>query len=101
MLSTLAHPRIVAFLAACTAPPNVCIIEELAEGGSLHARLHGPPGQRRRAPLPYRELLQVAADVADAMAYLHPWVVHRDLKSQVRRQRAFFLLESGLARHGC
>ena len=27
------------------------------------------------------QILQIAADVADAMAYLHPAVVHRDLKS--------------------
>lgn len=28
------------------------------------------------------QLLQILADVADAMAYLHPDIVHRDLKSQ-------------------
>ena len=28
------------------------------------------------------QLLQVAIDVADALDYLHPAVVHRDLKSQ-------------------
>lgn len=64
-------------------PPNICIVEELAEGGSLHARLHGTPGARRRQPLPYGELLRVAADVAEAMCYLHPRIVHRDLKAQV------------------
>ena len=64
-------------------PPNICIIEELAEGGSLHQRLHGPPGARRRRPLPYGQLLRVAADVAEAMCYLHPRIVHRDLKTQV------------------
>merc|ERR1719245_815911 len=30
----------------------------------------------------YVELLQYGLDIADAMAYLHPTVVHRDLKSQ-------------------
>lgn len=64
-------------------PPNICIIEELCDGGSLHQRLHGRPGARRRAPLPYRELLAVAADVAAALCYLHPRIVHRDLKPQV------------------
>jgi serine/threonine protein kinase len=63
--------------------PNICIIEELAEGGSLHTRIHGPPGARRPSPLPYGELLQLGADVAEAMCYLHPRIVHRDLKSQV------------------
>lgn len=87
VLSTLQHPHIVRFLGACTVPPNICIIEELAAGGSLHTRLHGKPGSRRRQPLPYGELLGIAAGIADAMVYLHPKVVHRDLKSQAREGR--------------
>ena len=82
VLSRLRHPHIIAFLAACTVPPNICIVEELAEGGSLHQRLHGRPGARCTAPLPLPQLLQVAADVAEALAYLHPRIVHRDLKAQ-------------------
>ncbi|PRW56562.1 serine threonine- kinase CTR1-like isoform X1 [Chlorella sorokiniana] len=82
VLAQLQHPNIVCFLAACTVPPNICIVEELAEGGSLHTLLHGRPGARRRRPLPYPKLLQVATDVAEAMVYLHPRIVHRDLKSQ-------------------
>lgn len=62
-------------------------MEELAEGGSLHERLHGTPGARRRRPLPYGALLRVAADVAEAMCYLHPRIVHRDLKAQVGAAR--------------
>jgi hypothetical protein len=85
VLSRLRHPNIVAFLAASTAPPTVCVVEELAEGGSLHARLHeclGPSGRRADAPLPLPELIRLATGIAAAMAYLHPGVVHRDLKSQ-------------------
>ncbi|KAI3428099.1 hypothetical protein D9Q98_006482 [Chlorella vulgaris] len=82
VLAGLRHPNIVSLLAACTVPPNICIIEELAEGGSLHQRLHGTQGARRRSPLPYGQLLAVAADVAAAICYLHPRIVHRDLKSQ-------------------
>lgn len=44
-------------------------------GGSLWDLLHGGAGA-----LPMARLLQVAVDVAEAMAYLHPKVVHRDLK---------------------
>ncbi len=99
MLSTLRHENIVCFLAACTVPPNICIIEELAHGGSLHGLLHGssssfPPsspsslsssGRRQRVnkPLPMQQLLNLATDVASAMSYLHPKIVHRDLKAQV------------------
>ena len=55
MLSRLQHPRIVCFLGACLRPPSVCILEELAEGGSLHAYLHGPA----RRKLAYGQVLQV------------------------------------------
>ena len=40
VLGRLRHPNIVSFLGAYLSPPNVCIVEELAEGGSLHTRLH-------------------------------------------------------------
>jgi hypothetical protein len=77
VLARLSHPRIVRLLGASLAPPRVCMLEELVEGGSLHAFLHGPSGRR----FTYREALALAEDVAAAMAYLHPTVVHRDLKS--------------------
>ena len=48
------------------------------DGGSLHNFLHGPGGRR----FTYMEILTICGDVASAMAYLHPTVVHRDLKSQ-------------------
>lgn len=83
VLSGLRHPNIIAFLAACTISPDVCIIEELAEGGSLHTKLHGPSGADNRCrPLDIKDAVQVAIDVAQAMVYLHPSIVHRDLKSQ-------------------
>jgi serine/threonine protein kinase len=83
VLSGLRHPNIIAFLAACTISPDVCIIEELAGGGSLHTKLHGPSGSDDRCrPLAIGDAIQVAIDVAQAMAYLHPSIVHRDLKSQ-------------------
>jgi len=83
VLSRLRHPNIIAFLAACTIPPDICIIEELAEGGSLHTRLHGPSGSSNRCrPLPLMSVLQIGIDIAHAMVYLHPNIVHRDLKSQ-------------------
>ena len=83
VLSGLRHPNIVAFLAACTIPPDICIVEELAEGGSLHTKLHGTSGSENRCrPLPADEVIRLAIDVAQAMVYLHPNIVHRDLKSQ-------------------
>ena len=97
MLSRLRHPCVVRLLGACLAPPDLCIVEELVEGGSLHAYLHGP-GARRGAgddggraskdddvPVDVRvsTALDVCSDVARAMAYLAArGVTHRDLKSQ-------------------
>ncbi|KAG2501064.1 hypothetical protein HYH03_000883 [Edaphochlamys debaryana] len=86
VLSRLSHPHIIRFFGACLAPPNVCIVEELAAGGSLHGRLHA----RRRAtgakiypPMSLIQVLRLGLDVAGAMAYLHSLnVVHRDLKPQ-------------------
>ncbi len=41
------------------------------------------------------QVLQIAMDVASAMAYLHPKVVHRDLKSQVSGTPACSCLLTG------
>ncbi|KAL6779117.1 hypothetical protein ACKKBF_B18690 [Auxenochlorella protothecoides x Auxenochlorella symbiontica] len=80
VLSGLApHPCIVPNLAACLAPGHLCLVQELAAGGSLHAKLHD---QGRRPQ--YGLLLALAADLARGMAHCHaarPPVVHRDLKS--------------------
>ena len=68
VLSGLRHPNIVAFLAACTIPPDICIVEELAEVGSLHSKLHGTSGDENRCrPMPAGKVVQVAIDVARAM----------------------------------
>ena len=87
VLSRLHHPHIIEFYGACLTPPHVCLVEELAVC-SLYARLHddtctdknvkGPFG----TPLKYDDILNIADEIADALAYLHPSVVHRDLKSQ-------------------
>jgi serine/threonine protein kinase len=50
VLSQLSHPNIVAFKGACLAPPHICILEELAEGGSLHGRLYSRSSRRTAPP---------------------------------------------------
>lgn len=80
LLSRLKHPGIVNFLGASLQPPDICIVQELAEGGSLFTLLHGSGSENN--PLRYIDILRYGVDLADAMAYLHPEVVHRDLKSQ-------------------
>ena len=56
VLSSLRHPHIVRLLGACLVLPHLCIVEELASGGSLYDRLHGPAGNRCNQPLPYSEV---------------------------------------------
>ena len=79
-MAGLGHPRVVRLLACCLEPPNVCLVQELAENGSLHSALHSGDGKGQR--LNYLTLLRIATDIADGMCYLHPTIVHRDLKSQ-------------------
>jgi serine/threonine protein kinase len=50
VLSQLCHPHIIAFKGACLAPPHICILEELAEGGSLWSRLHSRSSRRHLPP---------------------------------------------------
>ena len=55
VLSGLVHERIICLLGACTVPPHLAIVEELA-AGSLYAALHRlPDGSERTepAPMPY------------------------------------------------
>lgn len=44
-------------------------------------------------PAVHAAIAQVAADVAEAMCYLHPRIVHRDLKSQASHA---FVVQAGM-----
>ena len=78
-LATLNHPHIAALygiedVEAPGLPRSRFIVLELLEGGTLADRL-------RRGPLPTREALEVARQVADALHAAHEGgIVHRDLK---------------------
>lgn len=80
VLQRLRHPNIIKLCGAKLQPPDVYIVEELAEKGSLHSLLHNHLQKPE-----YGTFLQIAVEVADAMQYCHqlvPPVVHRDLKTQ-------------------
>ena len=51
---------------------------ELADHGCLFSRIY----DRRKRRLGYLEILQLGHDIAEGLSYLHPSVVHRDLKPQ-------------------
>ncbi|GLI60235.1 hypothetical protein VaNZ11_002324 [Volvox africanus] len=93
------HPNVVQLLAACLTPPRVCLVMELmdtsldtllyGQKGSHESRLvssddrdesniGGPSKLQQLLPLP--KVLHIAAQIAAALEYLHPTIVHRDLK---------------------
>lgn len=70
----------VTFIGAVTEQPNLCLITEFMQRGSMHDLLHR--GGLRPDPA---WLLRIALDVAQGAHYLHsctPPIIHRDLKSQ-------------------
>ena len=70
-------PRVVKLLGACLGDKSrLALIMERCEGGNLAQRVYAPSKRR----LDLLEVLRVGADVAAGLAYLHPSVVHRDLK---------------------
>ena len=71
--------RLVQVYGACTDDRSkCCLIMELMKGGNLSQRIH----DRYKRRLTYLEILQLAHDIAEGLAYLHPTVIHRDLKPQ-------------------
>ena len=76
VMRSLNHENIVKFFGACMKCPHVCIIMELCER-SLFEMLH----EQEKLPQ-YGTLLDLATDIASAMAYVHRRaVIHRDLKT--------------------
>lgn len=76
-LSHLDHECIVRFIGVSVLPEHLVLVEEYVSGGTLYSLLHGPNSMR----LSMNQVLRISMDVATALEYLHPTVVHRDLKS--------------------
>ncbi|GIL56598.1 hypothetical protein Vafri_11937, partial [Volvox africanus] len=77
VLARIRHPNIVRLLAACTRPPHMCLVMELMET-SLERLLYGNgPGG---ALMPLEKVLHIGLQVAVGLEYLHPTIMHRDLK---------------------
>ncbi|XP_055525446.1 mitogen-activated protein kinase kinase kinase 7 [Wyeomyia smithii] len=79
-LSRVAHPNIIGLYGACTKRPNVCLVMEYADGGSLHSVLHCRPKPFYTAA----HAMSWARQCAEGVAYLHDMtpkaMIHRDLK---------------------
>ena len=75
--SSLHFDHVVQLYAASTVPPHLCLVIELASGGSLWEYLHST-----REPLPHARQAAFLYDIARGMLFLHTkGILHRDLKS--------------------
>jgi TolB-like protein len=83
-LASLSHPNILAIHELGCVEGVSFVVTELLEGESLRQRL-------ANGPLPWRSVVEVSAQAADALAVAHAkGVVHRDVKPE-----NLFLLKSG------
>ncbi|OTF70078.1 Serine/threonine-kinase pelle-like protein, partial [Euroglyphus maynei] len=81
------HPNLVKLYGYSDDGPNLCIVTEYLENGSLHNYLFDRQPNRR--PLSFAERVRIVTDIADAIVYLHTYsnlgmdkpFVHRDIKS--------------------
>eukprot|EP01087_Luapelamoeba_hula_P007745 TRINITY_DN1900_c1_g1_i1.p1 TRINITY_DN1900_c1_g1~~TRINITY_DN1900_c1_g1_i1.p1 ORF type:complete len:1690 (-),score=189.26 TRINITY_DN1900_c1_g1_i1:61-5130(-) len=78
IMTQLRHPNVILFMGACTKPPNLCIIMEYMELGSLYDVLHN----ELVPALPIGLKIKLSAQAAQGMHFLHSsGILHRDLKS--------------------
>ena len=94
VIAALSHPHICALYDTGFESAQPYLVMELLEGETLAERLkHGAP--------PPRELIGIAIEIADALAYAHRHgIVHRDLKPAnvfLTRSSGAKLLDFGLA----
>jgi Tol biopolymer transport system component len=93
--SALNHPNIVTIHEIGSSGPTVYIAMELVSGETLRELLHA-------GPLPTKRLLNVAFQIADAVAKAHAaGIVHRDLKPEnvmITSEGAVKILDFGLAK---
>src|SRR6185436_9823640 len=74
LLASLNHPNIAQIYGLEQIGNSGCIVMELVEGETLGEKLKG-------GPLPLDEALEIARQIADALAVAHEkGIVHRDLK---------------------
>ncbi|KAK8519350.1 hypothetical protein V6N12_025390 [Hibiscus sabdariffa] len=99
ILSSLRHPNVILFLGACTKPPQLSLVTEYMEMGSLYFLIHSS-GQKKR--LSWRRRLKMLRDICRGLMCIHRRkVVHRDLKSSnclVNKNWTVKICDFGLSR---
>lgn len=98
MLSKFRHPNIVLLIGICSIPPNLGIITEYIQRGSLYDILH-----KKKINLTQSDQKKLVKQVLSSIAFLHEHdIVHRDIKSHnflVDDNLTVKLCDFGLARH--
>ena len=74
-LSHLRHDNIVRLFGYSLAPPHVYLVQELM-ARNLHELIYAPEGYQPD----YMQILVIIREIARGLAYLHPRIVHCDLK---------------------
>ncbi|CAN0903741.1 Protein LYK5 [Linum grandiflorum] len=89
ILKKINHSSIIRLSGFCVHDGNTYLVYEYAENGSLDAKT-----KSRTLPLTWKQRVQIAHDVADALNYLHsytnPPYIHKNLKT------SNILLDAGL-----
>ena len=95
-VASLSHSAILSIYEMLQAEGLPCAVMELLEGENLRQRV-------QRGPLPWREAVQIGAEVADGLTAAHArGIVHRDLKPEnifLTRDGHVKILDFGLAVH--
>lgn len=81
ILGKLRHPTIVAMMAYCCDPPDLFLMMEFMEGGSLHELLHVKETKLNRL-----QKVNIALRIAQGMNFIHlSKIIHRDLVRSTAR----------------
>ena len=79
LLSRLTHPNIIGYHDAFLEDSQLYIVMELAAGGTLESELS--KAQKANKPLAEARLLDLLAQLADALHYMHSCrIIHKDIK---------------------
>ena len=83
MQSFLRHPNIALLMGVIPQIPNIVIVFEHVEQGSLFNLLHMKKSGQGKVEIPLPQRLRIALDIARVYQYMHSLgIVHRDIKSQ-------------------
>lgn len=77
MLAKFRHPSIVLLIGISSIPPNLAIVTEFIQNGSLYDQIH-----KKKTNYSAKDRRRIIRQILGAVNYLHEHgIVHRDIKS--------------------